>query len=70
MTEILEEQREIPGGSNLGGPLRYDHVIMFWLICDQNTLNERLNKRVDAMVSQGLLTEIRHFHEIFVKPFE
>lgn len=35
LSEIFEEQRNEEGGSNLGGPLRYPHIIMFWLQCDQ-----------------------------------
>lgn len=70
MTEILEEQRRTPGGCDLGGPLRYEHIVMFWLVCDQETLNDRLDKRVESMVSEGLLTEIRQFHDVFLKPFE
>lgn len=35
LSEIYEEQRNEEGGSNLGGPLRYPHIIMFWLQCDQ-----------------------------------
>lgn len=35
LSSIYEEQRNEEGGSNLGGPLRYPHIIMFWLQCDQ-----------------------------------
>ncbi|TMW49281.1 hypothetical protein DOY81_005637 [Sarcophaga bullata] len=58
----LKEQREQPGGNRLGGPLRYPHTILFWLRCNQDVLNKRLDKRVDAMLEQGLLREIRAFH--------
>ncbi|KAG5684895.1 hypothetical protein PVAND_014105 [Polypedilum vanderplanki] len=53
----------MPGASNLGGPKRFEHVIIFWLQCEQVTLNQRLNKRVDSMVKDGLLEEIRTFYE-------
>lgn len=63
MSQIIEQQRSEPGGSCLGGGLRYDHIIIFWLQCEQDVLNERLDKRVDGMVSEGLLTEIRGFYD-------
>lgn len=66
---FIKDQQAEGGGSALGGPLRYDNLIIFWLCCDQDVLNERLDKRVDGMVQQGLLTEIRSFHEQFVKPY-
>ncbi|XP_053949251.1 tRNA dimethylallyltransferase-like [Anastrepha ludens] len=62
LTAKLQAQREQPGGNRLGGPLRYPHTILFWLRCNQDVLNERLDKRVDAMLEQGLLREIRAFH--------
>ncbi|XP_063703837.1 tRNA dimethylallyltransferase [Culicoides brevitarsis] len=67
LSAIFDEQRNEEGGSNLGGPLRYPHVIMFWLRCDQEVLNARLDKRVDGMVEMGLLPEIRAFYDDFIK---
>lgn len=66
---FIDEQMTASGGSALGGPLRYENLIIFWLCCEQETLNKRLDKRVDEMVKQGLLGEIRHFYEKYVKPF-
>ncbi|XP_073831243.1 tRNA dimethylallyltransferase [Musca autumnalis] len=62
LSSKLKEQRQQPGGNRLGGPLRYPHTILFWLRCNQDILNTRLDKRVDAMLEQGLLREIRAFH--------
>ncbi|XP_069965795.1 tRNA dimethylallyltransferase isoform X1 [Bactrocera oleae] len=62
LTVKLQAQRQQPGGNRLGGPLRYPHTILFWLRCKQDVLNARLDKRVDAMLEQGLLAEIRAFH--------
>ncbi|XP_075155115.1 tRNA dimethylallyltransferase [Haematobia irritans] len=62
LSSKLNEQRQQPGGNRLGGPLRYPHTILFWLRCNQEVLNTRLDKRVDAMLEQGLLREIRAFH--------
>ncbi|XP_030371582.1 tRNA dimethylallyltransferase [Scaptodrosophila lebanonensis] len=58
----LTEQRCQPGGNRLGGPLRYPHTILLWLRCRQEVLNTRLEKRVDGMLEQGLLGELREFH--------
>ncbi|XP_058443692.1 tRNA dimethylallyltransferase [Malaya genurostris] len=70
LSQLLEEQRGQEGGCNLGGPLRYRNVVIFWLRCEQETLNARLDARVDSMVAQGLLAEIRLFYERYVKPHE
>ncbi|XP_055683663.1 tRNA dimethylallyltransferase isoform X2 [Lutzomyia longipalpis] len=69
MSSIINEQRSQEGGSKLGGPLRYKDVILFSLHCDQEILNNRLDSRVDSMVKDGLLAEIRDFHKTFVEPF-
>ncbi|XP_017085510.1 tRNA dimethylallyltransferase [Drosophila eugracilis] len=62
LTQKLEEQRAKPGGNRLGGPLRYPHIILLWLRCHQDVLNARLDSRVDGMLAQGLLRELRQFH--------
>ncbi|KAH8346558.1 hypothetical protein KR084_004791 [Drosophila pseudotakahashii] len=62
LTQKLEEQRAQPGGNRLGGPLRYPHIILLWLRCQQDVLNARLDSRVDGMLAQGLLRELRQFH--------
>lgn len=67
LSTILNEQRNKPGGNRLGGPLRYPHTILFWLKCDQEILNDRLNKRIDSMIEQGLLRELREFYNINLK---
>lgn len=41
------------------GQLRFDTMI-FWLHSEKSTLNERLYRRVSAMVDQGLLSEAGH----------
>ncbi|XP_060650471.1 tRNA dimethylallyltransferase [Drosophila nasuta] len=65
LTAKLQEQRQQPGGNRLGGPLRYPHIILLWLRCQQDVLNERLDKRVDGMLQQGLLSELRQFHDSY-----
>lgn len=68
-SSFIKDQQAESGGSTLGGPLRYENLIIFWLCCEQDTLNQRLDSRVDDMVKQGLITEIRQFHEQFVRPY-
>lgn len=63
LSDFIIEQQNEPGGSKLGGPLRYEHVILFWLRSNQTVLNERLDKRIDGMLAQGLLPEIRSFYD-------
>lgn len=65
LTEIINDQKKIPGGNYLGGPLRFEHVILLWLQCDQEILKKRLDSRIDDMLSQGLLKEIRSFHNSY-----
>lgn len=42
-----------------------DNVVI-WLSCNEKTLNERLDRRVDTMVEAGLLTENLHFIEQYL----
>ncbi|XP_020812801.1 tRNA dimethylallyltransferase, mitochondrial [Drosophila serrata] len=62
LTDKLAEQRGQPGGNRLGGPLRYPHTVLLWLRCNQEVLNARLDSRVDGMLEQGLIKELRLFH--------
>ncbi|XP_051926336.1 tRNA dimethylallyltransferase isoform X2 [Hippocampus zosterae] len=61
----LEEQRGQEGGDGLGGPLRYRDPCIFWLHADMDALDERLDARVDEMLSVGLIEELRDFHVRF-----
>lgn len=62
-SQILEAQQQNKGGSVYGGPLRFDYTCVFWLQCEKDVLNCRLNKRVDGMLEQGLLKELLDFHK-------
>lgn len=62
MSDVHAKQREEEGSSYLGGPLRYDNIVLFWIKSDQEMLNERIDKRIDGMVAEGLLAEIRLFY--------
>lgn len=62
-SQILQEQREMAGGNAYGGPLRYEHTHVFWLQCQREILNDRLDKRVDEMLDRGLIDELLDFHK-------
>uniref|UniRef100_A0A6I8NRV5 Uncharacterized protein n=1 Tax=Ornithorhynchus anatinus TaxID=9258 RepID=A0A6I8NRV5_ORNAN len=46
----------------LSGPLRFPHLCIFWLHADQEVLDQRLDLRVDDMLANRLLEELRDFH--------
>ncbi|XP_016102964.1 tRNA dimethylallyltransferase isoform X1 [Sinocyclocheilus grahami] len=64
-SRLLEEQRGQDGGDCLGGPLRFQDPCIFWLHYETNALDERLDKRVDQMLSLGLIDELKDFHQRF-----
>ncbi|OQR66635.1 tRNA dimethylallyltransferase [Tropilaelaps mercedesae] len=59
-SKIFNDQRQ--RGGILGGPLRYKDVIMFWIQCQQDVLEARIDARVDRMMEQGLINELLNFH--------
>ncbi|XP_075224672.1 tRNA dimethylallyltransferase [Lycorma delicatula] len=59
-SDILNEQRS--QGSLLGGPLRFENTIIFWLTADKEVLNKRLDDRVYQMLGHGLVDELLAFH--------
>ncbi|KZS18957.1 tRNA dimethylallyltransferase [Daphnia magna] len=66
-SELLRSQRDSEGGSTLGGPLRYDadRTLIFWVQCQQEVLDRRLDARVDDMMSRGLVDELADFHQLY-----
>ncbi|CAI9727888.1 tRNA dimethylallyltransferase-like isoform X1 [Octopus vulgaris] len=62
-SEILKEQHKSVGLDAISGPLRYPKSCIFWIQCDQEVLNERLDKRVDDMLQRGLVSELLDFHK-------
>ncbi|XP_029475243.1 tRNA dimethylallyltransferase [Rhinatrema bivittatum] len=62
-SEFLLRQHAEEGAGPLGGPLRYPNPCILWLYADQEVLDKRLSSRVDAMMSAGLLHELRDFHQ-------
>ncbi|KAK3584571.1 hypothetical protein CHS0354_024617 [Potamilus streckersoni] len=66
ISQIHKMQHLQTGGDNsISGPLRYEHTCIFWLQCEQSVLDERLDKRVDAMLQQGLIKELTDFHALY-----
>lgn len=64
-SEHLANQRQLEDGTiaSVCGPLRLANTCALWIQCDQAVLDERLNQRVDAMVSSGLKDEICRFFD-------
>ena len=66
-SEILDDQKSEAGGGVLGGPLRFDknELAVLWVQCDQDTLDERCDKRVLKMIEEGMIKELTDFHTAF-----
>jgi tRNA dimethylallyltransferase len=43
----------------------FSKTCFFWVSCSKDTLDERLERRVDDMVSNGLRDELRHVADVF-----
>lgn len=63
-SDILDDQRS-KSGSSTGGALRFPKGLIFWLQCNQEILDNRLDKRVDSMIEEGLLDELEDFHRLY-----
>ncbi|XP_047993802.1 tRNA dimethylallyltransferase [Leguminivora glycinivorella] len=57
-SDILEEQKQREGCLR-----RPDATVVLWLKCEQKVHDERLDKRVDDMLEQGLIVELLDFHQ-------
>jgi len=51
-----------PSSRHISGPLRFPNPLILWVKCDQDILNERINKRADEMVERGVVAELEAFH--------
>lgn len=70
ISDVHANQRAQEGSSNLGGPLRFEHIIMFWIQTDQAVLEARIDSRIDGMIAQGLLQEVRQFYNDILTTLE
>lgn len=63
-SEIIKDQKKDGKGGPLGGGLRFpmDQLAIFWVQCEQKVLEDRCDKRVDKMISAGLVPEMQDFH--------
>ena len=50
--------------NNLGDKLLYDNVYFIGLTTDRKILYDRINKRVDVMLENGLLDEAKYFYNL------
>ncbi|GAB6033072.1 tRNA dimethylallyltransferase [Chamberlinius hualienensis] len=67
LTQLIEKQKSVKGGSSLGGPLRFKNSCIFWIQCEPEVLNDRLDSRVDEMIKNGLVEELNAFHQRYNK---
>ena len=65
-SELLDMKLKQEGTNQ---PMRYKNTCMFVLNCETETLNKRLDERVDQMVLNGLLDEIKKFKIDFQNKF-
>ena len=49
--------------NNMGNDLLYDNVLFVGLTTDREILYDRINKRVDVMVNNGLIDEVKSFYD-------
>ncbi|CAB4033204.1 tRNA dimethylallyltransferase, mitochondrial [Paramuricea clavata] len=61
-SEHVAKQQSQEGSSEYSGPMRFNNVCVLWLQCEFETLDERLDARVDEMIEQGLVDELIEFH--------
>lgn len=62
LTYILNNNEPITSNSK-GNELYYDDVIFIGLTCERDILYDRINKRVDVMINNGLIDEARYFYD-------
>ncbi|CAK8698087.1 unnamed protein product [Clavelina lepadiformis] len=67
MSEHIAQQRTQSGGSYIGGPVRFPDSCVMWVQCEPEVLKDRIYRRVDKMISRGLLKELSEFHEEYNK---
>lgn len=66
LTYVLNNNESI-SSNKLGDQLIYDNVLFIGLTTDRKILYERINKRVDAMVRDGLIEEAKSFYDMGIR---
>ena len=66
LTYILNNNESI-STNKLGSRLIYDDVLFIGLTTDREILYDRINKRVDVMVDNGLLEEAKYFYDMGIR---
>lgn len=66
LTYILNNNESI-STNKLGSRLIYDDVLFIGLTTDRELLYNRINKRVDVMVDNGLLEEAKYFYDMGIR---
>ncbi len=59
----IAQQQSQEGSSEYSGPMRFKNVCVLWLRCEFETLDKRLDARVDQMIELGLVNELMQFHK-------
>lgn len=62
LTYILNNNDTISNNTK-GNELYYDDVVFIGLTCDRDILYDRINRRVDIMINDGLIEEARYFYD-------
>ena len=63
-SQIVAQQKQRQGASYLGGPLRFTDSLLLNIHVDKPILDQRLDRRVDAMIERGLIDELLQFHQV------
>lgn len=66
LTYILNNNESI-STNKLGNRLVYDDVLFIGLTTDREILYDRINKRVDVMVENGLIEEAKYFYDMGIR---
>ena len=62
-SELIKAKNAKFGAGLYHGPLRYTNPCIFFLNCEKDILNARLDERVDDMIKKGLVNELKSFSE-------
>ena len=66
LTYVLNNNESI-SSNKLGDQLIYDDVLFIGLTTDRKILYDRINKRVDVMVQNGLIEEAKYFYDMGIR---